>query len=662
MVSKRSALSLKRPTALDLFCGVGGMSLGFEQAGFDVVLGVDVDGHHIAAHERNFPQSIALRRSIADLTAEGIFEALGGKLDIDLVFGGPPCQGFSPMGLRDTEDPRNTLVDEFARVVAELRPKAFVMENVPGLIAGKTRTVLDRTVAFLKRHGYRITEPIRVLDASLFGVPQKRKRLFLMGLREDQTGTIVYPTEPCPGQPLRPTVWEAIADLPSVEGHDKLFVRDAVAYDKLPTGEYAKVARGISDDPSDFSHPREWAAFRCTSCLRVKHSDRTVAVYAATPPGQMVPGHKLPRLDPNGIAPTLRAGSDSTHGSYTAPRPIHPYQSRCITAREAARLHGFPDWFGFYPLKWHAYRQIGNAVCPPVARAIGRQILLALGKPPLKPKKYIQLYDAFLLPEDRPRTQKRVPQILHYPPVVEYLFERAYDAKNGELTRPRFSFRDVQRAIAATGVNLAWTRADTFVPEIARSRNVLQIIQPCLAKGYTLRAVHDGDCIGEFVPTGEPGTVEDKDAIHVRSRDMADALPVEASALINAQDSSSLPLLLAEPSVVASLWKGKKIAVDLHLLPANGSEGGVRAQYRLLNGRGLAGNGGLIVAAPGNLPTRARLGRLAQSTGVDELVVLIPITARHVLVNRFEICRTNPSEVCRQVFEIVARLPARKEK
>src|SRR6185437_14122619 len=111
------------------------------------------------------------------------------------------------------------------------------------------------------------------------------------------------------------------------------------------------------------------------------------AVYAATLPGHTVPGHKLPKLHPEGISSTLRAGSDSTHGSYTAPRPIHPYRPRCITAREAARLHGFPDWFAFYPTKWHAYRQIGNAVCPPVARAVGFSILAALGLSPFKPAK-----------------------------------------------------------------------------------------------------------------------------------------------------------------------------------------------------------------------------------------------------------------------------------
>lgn len=136
-----------RPIAIDLFCGAGGMSLGFEQAGFDVVLSVDVDGHHVAAHARNFPNAVTLCRSIVGLDAEAVYSAIGGKREIDLVFGGPPCQGFSHMGLRDVKDPRNTLVDEFARLVSELRPRAFLMENVAGMASGKTKAVLYRTTS-----------------------------------------------------------------------------------------------------------------------------------------------------------------------------------------------------------------------------------------------------------------------------------------------------------------------------------------------------------------------------------------------------------------------------------------------------------------------------------------------------------------------------------
>ena len=215
--------SRPRPKAIDLFCGAGGMSLGFEQAGFDIVLGVDADGHHVAVHKRNFPNHPALCTSVVGLTAERIYEAIGGRTEIDLVCGGPPCQGFSHMGLRDTQDARNTLVDEFARLVAEIRPKAFVMENVPGMASGKTKPILDRIIAFFEGVGYTITKPIRVLDASEFGVPQRRNRLILLGTRNDLGVTLSYPKGTRPGQPARPTVWEAIEDLPDVSKRDELF-------------------------------------------------------------------------------------------------------------------------------------------------------------------------------------------------------------------------------------------------------------------------------------------------------------------------------------------------------------------------------------------------------------------------------------------------------
>ncbi|MHB1425686.1 MAG: DNA cytosine methyltransferase [Gemmataceae bacterium] len=651
-MAKRSARPRKRPVAIDLFCGAGGMSLGFEQAGFDVLLGVDADGHHVAAHARNFPHSVALCRSIVDLDADGVYAALGGKIALDLVFGGPPCQGFSHMGLRDSADPRNDLVEHFARLVAELQPRAFVMENVPGMLSGKTRPLLDRTIRFLTEAGYRITFPVRVLDAAAFGVPQKRKRLFLLGLRGDRVWTIPYPTEPCPGQPPRPSVWEAIGDLPDVDNREELFACDETEYDKPPRSAYAKVARGRTDDPSDYSHPREWSGLRCTGCLRVRHTERAAAVYAATPPGQTVPGHKLPRLDPEGIAPTLRAGSDSTHGSYTAPRPIHPRQPRCITAREAARLHGFPDWFGFYPLKWHAYRQIGNAVCPPVARAIGREVLRALGYSPIAPAQYVSLSDEFMLPEDRPRTRKRIPHIVHYPPVVKYLFDGAYDAVRGEMRHARFTFADVQKAIAATGVNLAWSRADTFVSEIARSRNVTRILAPCLSKGYSIRAIREGAFIGEFVPVGEPGTVDDKDAIHVRSRDVADAVLVAPSAVsIDPQAAHTLPTLLLHESVVRSLWQGRKLSVVLGQ-PAHANDNGLQVDYALWDNGVPIGGGSSMVSTLRHLPTRSRIGRLARGADTDEVIVFVALTARHVLATRLEGCRETPREACRQVYEI----------
>jgi DNA (cytosine-5)-methyltransferase 1 len=497
----------RRPIAVDLFCGAGGMSVGFEQAGFDIALGVDLDGYHVAAHDRNFPHGHTLCKSLAELTADDVFARLHGRTEVDAVIGGPPCQGFSTMGTRDAADPRNDLVGHFVRIVREVRPKAFVMENVPGMLSGRTRGVLTSALDQFERAGYRITHPVRVLDASHFGVPQQRKRLIVLGLRDDMVGQIDYPTV---GTLSRPTVAEAIADLPDVDNLEELFERNDTPYSMEPATKYTRVMRGIERESTDFGYKRTWDSARCTGCLRVRHTDAAVKLYEATPPGRMVPSHKLPRLAPDGIAPTLRAGSDSTHGSFTAPRPIHPFRPRCITAREAARLHGFPDWFAFYPLKWHAYRQIGNAVCPPVAKAVGTAVLKAIGVRPSRPRTSIVLGDQFFLPEDRPRSLKRIPQVIHYPPVIERLIAVRFDAARKRLTNPSFTFDEVRRAVSDTGVQLTWIRAETFLSEIARSRNVRTLLAPCLRRGFTIRRISGGDAIGEFVVAGHPEGIERK--------------------------------------------------------------------------------------------------------------------------------------------------------
>ena len=181
--------------------------------------------------------------------------------------------------------------------------------------------------------------------------------------------------------------------------------------------------------------------------------------------------------------------------------------------REAARLHGFPDWFGFYPLKWHGYRQIGNAVCPPVAHAIGACVMRALGIKPIKPKRVLELPEAFHLPPERPRTLVRIPQVVHYPPVIEKLFLERYDESAGSLTTSEFTFADVKRAISETGVSLTWVRGDTFLTEIARSRNVHRLLEPCLQFGYTIRKVGSGRAIGQFVLLGHPEGLEVKSSL-----------------------------------------------------------------------------------------------------------------------------------------------------
>ena len=200
----------RRPTAIDLFCGAGGLSLGFEQSGFNVIAAVDSNQINISTYSRNFPSTKAICADIFALTGNRIRElgGLGAEEQIDVVFGGPPCQGFSAIGKRDVQDPRNALIFEFFRLVAELKPKYFVMENVAGLLYTASRAVLERALGGLQAEGYGWVSPIQLLDAQAFGVPQRRRRVFVLGFR-----TSVQPPEYPQPKGNGTTVWDAISDL-----------------------------------------------------------------------------------------------------------------------------------------------------------------------------------------------------------------------------------------------------------------------------------------------------------------------------------------------------------------------------------------------------------------------------------------------------------------
>lgn len=374
-----------RPKVVDLFAGAGGLSLGFEQAGYDVVAAVELDPVHTAVHEFNFPTTTAFCRSVVGLTGEGIRKGSDlGDDELHAVVGGAPCQGFSMMGKRALEDPRNQLVGEFARIVLELNPRYFVLENVSGLTVGDHRKFLDEVIELFGCKGYTVLTPYKVLQASEFGVPQSRRRLFLIGAR----GEVPLPEYPASTHtagsmkglpeagklPASPTVFEALGDLPNADDYAELLDSDAVLAKYGEPSDYAKKLRGLTD-PGHFGHRRIFDEKLLTSSMRTKHTDKSVSRFAATLPGTTEKVSRFLRLHPKGISNTLRAGTSSDHGAHTSPRPIHPTLPRVITVREAARLHGYPDWFRFHTTKWHGFRQIGNSVPPALAQAVASALL-----------------------------------------------------------------------------------------------------------------------------------------------------------------------------------------------------------------------------------------------------------------------------------------------
>lgn len=388
---------MTRPIGIDLFAGAGGLSLGFEQAGFDIATAVEIDPIHAATHKFNFPASAVIARSVVGLSARQIRAEAGiGERRVEAVFGGAPCQGFSMIGHRALDDPRNNLVREFCRIVAEIEPSYFVFENVKGLTLGAHRRFLDEVIVEFDRFGYDVRQPWQVLNAADFGVPQDRKRLFLLGAKKGL---------PLPHYPLRersaPTCREALADLPDAERFPELLAGDSVRADRYgEPSDYARELRCLGNDAWHFGHPRRWDPSLLTSSARTEHTHISRRRFANTRPGAVEPISRFFKLAADGVSNTLRAGTDSARGAFTSPRPIHYDLPRCVTVREMARLHGYPDWFRFHETKWHGARQIGNSVPPPLARAVAASIVSALGLYPARSDTVLEPGDPRLLAVD----------------------------------------------------------------------------------------------------------------------------------------------------------------------------------------------------------------------------------------------------------------------
>jgi DNA (cytosine-5)-methyltransferase 1 len=393
---KGESSSHGRPIGVDLFAGAGGLSLGFQQAGFDVLAAVEYDPIHAATHEFNFPDCATICRSVADIDGEYIrANSKIGRRDVDVVFGGAPCQGFSMIGKRALDDPRNSLVYHFVRVVAELRPKYFVFENVRGLTVGEHKKFLEEIIAEFKANDYAVLDDYQVLNAANYGVPQGRQRLFLMGARKGKR----LPEYPTPTHKLKgtsmnlefiettPTVWDAIGDLPEADDFDELLERDWVNARFKKPSPYACALRHA---------PNSIGRELLTSSMRTIHTDLSKKRFMETPHGETEGISRFLKLDPEGVCNTIRAGTASDRGAFTSPRPIHPYSPRCITVREAARLHSYPDWFRFHATKWHGFRQVGNSVPPLLGQAVASQILAAL-RMELIPKEAGKVGDPHLL-------------------------------------------------------------------------------------------------------------------------------------------------------------------------------------------------------------------------------------------------------------------------
>ena len=336
---------------LDLFCGCGGLSYGFEKAGYNILLGIDNDLKALETFELNHKGSKSICGDITSITYEKDIKPIIGSQKIDVIIGGPPCQGMSLSGPRKLDDPRNSLYLSYIRLVDEIKPKAFVIENVPGLVGLFNGQIKDSIIEKFTEMGYNIK--YQILCASDFGVPQNRRRVVFVGLKN---GEFVYP-EPLDGVV---TCEMALSDLPSLQNDTGT---EQAQYMTAPQNKYQELMRCNSNTVRNH--------------IAANHSEKVQKIISLVPDGgnyKDLPEEYInsrnfhvawTRFASQKPAPTI----DTGHRHH-----FHYKYNRVPTVRECARLQSFPDDFIFLGNKTQQFRQVGNAVPPLMAQVIAEQL------------------------------------------------------------------------------------------------------------------------------------------------------------------------------------------------------------------------------------------------------------------------------------------------
>lgn len=350
---------------IDLFCGCGGLSKGFSLAGFDCVGGIDFNQAAIDTFNHNFDNAKGLCCDLLEMSTERIVEEFGNLSDVNVVIGGPPCQGFSSANRYKLEvaDPRNKLFFEFVKFVDLAKPKAILIENVRGIVTRDNGYAKDRIYEIFESRGYKVAH--KILDAADYGVPQHRLRNFFVMLKEEHFDfdTIEKCCE------LR-TVSESIGELYSLESNKD----DVKKLNISPVTNYQKYLR--RSDNLIFNHDNRYPAEIVQHRISfVPQGGNWQCVPAELWPSDRNNRHSsaYKRLDEKQPSVTIDTGNN--HSNY-----FHPLFNRIPTVREAARLQSFPDEFVFVGNRSEQYRQVGNAVPPLLAKAIASRIKEILDK------------------------------------------------------------------------------------------------------------------------------------------------------------------------------------------------------------------------------------------------------------------------------------------
>lgn len=351
---------------VDLFAGAGGMSLGASAAGINIALAVEADAHAAATYRTNHPHTKLIDKDIRQLTDRAIRKIPRGK-NGTVVFGGPPCQGFSYSNVRTRKqaNPNNWLFLEFIRVVKCWEPEWVVFENVKGITNTASGLFLNSVVDALDDLGYDVAHD--VLNAVNFRVPQERERLFVLACRN---GT--KPTLPTPTDETRITVSAAIGDLPRLGNGNE---HDWLPYGSEPRSAYARALRG--------------RLRKCSGHLLTRNAPYVIDRYKHIPQGgnwENIPDHLMGNYADKsrchtGIYHRLLSRKPSiVIGNYRKNMLIHPLQQRGLSVREAARIQSFPDRYRFCGSVGFQQQQVGNAVPPKLSEAVFRHVLMLAGQ------------------------------------------------------------------------------------------------------------------------------------------------------------------------------------------------------------------------------------------------------------------------------------------
>ena len=340
----------------DLFAGVGGMSEGFRMAGYKIAFAVEFDKDIAKAYELNHIGTDVLAENICDVDVTSLHHK---HPHIDVIIGGPPCQGFSQKGKRlNLSDPRNFLFQQYVRFVAEFKPKYFVLENVPGIITTSNGYFKDQIITAFNKLGYAVN--YGVLKAADFGVPQDRHRAVFIGCLGDKKVNLPKPNG------MHTTIKEAIYDLPFIASGEGNEESD---YDKAPMSNYQMMMRNgsrklynhVATKHSKLALERLSLIPKGAGKEVLPQKHRTKSIYSGT----------WSRMIEESVSVTITTRFDTpSSGRFT-----HPTLDRCITTREAARIQSFPDTFIFYGTKTIQMKEVGNAVPPLLAKAIAEEIL-----------------------------------------------------------------------------------------------------------------------------------------------------------------------------------------------------------------------------------------------------------------------------------------------